>query len=68
MKNKKFKKILIILLSICLFSNITPCYINEEKNGYCIEKENVLDEVNFCKEYLPENICIPFKNVIKIKI
>jgi hypothetical protein len=55
--------IIIIYFHIYFLSDIKTCFINKETTGYCIEKEKIIEKVNFCKDFLPNNICIPFENV-----
>ena len=61
---KNLKKDLGKILFLFLFSYFySACKINTSTNGFCIEKNNTLNEITFCKENLPINFCIPYNQV-----
>ncbi len=42
------------------------CLVNEIIEGYCVERAELEEKIIFCKNYLPDNICVPYTSVNKI--
>ncbi len=53
------RKLFLILINLYL-----SCKINDKIDGRCVNKENVIDKITFCKNYIPDNICVPFESVL----
>ena len=52
-----------IIIIIYSFIKIKPCELNGEIEGFCIEKTLIKDETNFCYNFIPKFVCVPFYNV-----
>jgi len=63
-KKIKIKILLILTLTFILnFLRYKSCLLNPQTEGICIEKSDISADVNFCKNFLPDNICIPYTHV-----
>ncbi len=51
------------LLVFAIFNFCNSCMINDTTEGRCVTADSIIEEINFCKGYIPKNICIPFKSV-----
>ncbi len=58
----------LILILICYFisSNfILTCELAGYNSGTCVKSSTVVNQINFCNQYLSDNICIPKNRVSK---
>lgn len=39
------------------------CNLGGSESGDCLNKEQVIDSISFCKEYIPSKVCVPFVQV-----
>lgn len=57
-----------IILSLFLVNLVICCILNDATEGYCIQKSTIENEIYFCKDYVPDNVCIPYLHVLLIHL
>jgi len=57
-------KINFIFLIFLFVKSCHNCWIKEKVEGYCTEKAELEEKIIFCKDYIPDYICIPYTSVI----
>ena len=57
----KSSRISLILVYVCsLLSGIKSCELSGSKSGQCLPKADVFDQITFCADYIPPNVCVPY--------
>ena len=53
----------IVMLLVIRLHIVSTCILNGNIEGQCIAKEHVNEDIEFCNEFVPDFICVPFHNV-----
>jgi len=51
------------IIFLIIINSYSCCIVNNHIEGNCVLKENIKDKINFCKNFLPDSLCIPFDSV-----
>lgn len=61
------KKLILNAIFVAVFNSMVnlsfECMINDKLEGYCTSKTSIQDQIVFCKNYIPDYVCVPYESV-----